>query len=417
MYPVLFKLGPLTVHSFGVMVAAGFLAGTFVAVSETRRRGGDGDAMWNMLVWVFLSGLLGARLLSLAGDLDGLAADPVAALLSGGGFVWYGGLGGGVVAALVLSRRYKLELTTVFEASAPALAIGQAIGRLGCHLAGDGDWGRVTELPWGVAYDNAIVGWPHGAGVVVHPAPIYEALAYAGICAGLLGLARKRPPVGTVFAAYLVTTGIARFLIEFIRVNPELAWGLTQAQWIAGALVLGGSLWLARRAAALPVVLAGVLTVTLLGACDPAAVSTGARVPGFVLPRIEGGLQSLDKLRGRPVLINHWATWCPPCIEELPVLNRIARDYGPRGLVVLGLAADEDVATVRRFLANHEVDFEVLLDASGAVGTEYGLTGYPETFLVDRDGRLVSKVVGPIPAIGDRPGAEFARAVEALLGG
>ena len=155
----------------------------------------------------------------------------------------------------------------------------------------------------------------------------------------------------------------------------------------------------------------------LLGACDPAAVSTGARVPGFVLPRIEGGLQSLDKLRGRPVLINHWATWCPPCIEELPVLNRIARDYGPRGLVVLGLAADEDVATVRRFLANHEVDFEVLLDASGAVGTEYGLTGYPETFLVDRDGRLVRKVVGPIPAIGDRPGAEFARAVEALLGG
>ncbi len=414
MHPVLFSLGPLTVHSFGVMVAAGFLAGSYVAVSEVRRRGGDTEAMWNMLVWVFLSGLLGSRLLSVVADLDRLVADPLTTLVTGSGFVWYGGLGGGVVAALVLSRRYKFRLADVFEACAPGLALGQAIGRLGCHLAGDGDWGRVTELPWAVAYENAVIGWPHGPGVAVHPAPLYEALAYAGVFAGLLVLARKRPPLGTVFAVYLVGSGSARFLVEFIRINPELALGLTQAQWIAGSLTVGAGLWLARRWAA---GMALLLVLLLAAGCDPGAVRQGARVPDFVLPRMNGSVQSLAKLRGRPVLINHWATWCPPCIEEMPVLNRIARDYGPRGLVVLGLAADENVDTVRRFLAEHPVDFEVLLDASGAVGTKYGLTGYPETFLVDRDGRLTMKVIGPIPAIGDRPGAEFARAVEALLGG
>lgn len=418
MHPVLFTIGPFTVHSFGVMVAAGFLVGSLVAVSETRRRGADGEAMWNMLVWVFLSGLLGSRLLSVAGNLGGLATDPVSVLFSGGGFVWYGGLGGGIVAALVLSRRYKLRLTTVFESCAPGLAIGQAIGRLGCHIAGDGDWGRVTELPWGVAYENAIVGWPHGPGILVHPTPIYEALAYAAVFVLLLRLARKDPRVGTVFAAYLVGTGSVRFLVEFVRINPELAFGLTQAQWIGSGLAVGGALWLARRRmAVMPVVLSVGLGLMLLPGCGPGPVEPGHRVPDFVLPRIDGGVQSLAKLRGYPVLVNHWATWCPPCIEELPVLNRITREYGPRGLVVLGLAADEDVATVRRFLEENPVDFEVLLDASGAVGTKYRLTGYPETFLIDREGRLAMKVIGPIPAIGDRPGADFARAVEALLGG
>ena len=92
MYPVLFSLGPFTVYSFGVMMAAGFYFGSMAAVSEFRRRGGDGDKMWNYLVWVFVAGLLGSRLLSLTNDLAALARNPLQALLSGAGFVWYGGL-------------------------------------------------------------------------------------------------------------------------------------------------------------------------------------------------------------------------------------------------------------------------------------------------------------------------------------
>lgn len=249
MYPIIFKLGPVTVYSFGVLMALGFYFGALAAVTEFRRRGGDPDPMWNLLVWIFVAGLVGSRLLSLLNDPMALMRNPVREILSGAGFVWYGGLIGGLGTAYVLARRYGIRFGTLLECTAPGLAIGQAIGRIGCHVAGDGDWGVPTNLPWGVAYTNAIVGWDYPPGVRVHPAPLYEAAAYTLLFLVLWVLRKRNPSEGTLFCIYLVGASVARFLIEFIRVNPKVALGLSQAQWIAMALFAAGVVWLLRNRA------------------------------------------------------------------------------------------------------------------------------------------------------------------------
>jgi peroxiredoxin len=146
-------------------------------------------------------------------------------------------------------------------------------------------------------------------------------------------------------------------------------------------------------------------------------VKTGELAPDFVLPRLDGSVQKLSNYRGKVVLVNLWATWCPPCLEELPLLNRIQEIYGPRGVAVLGLAGDDDPQSVRDFIARNPVSFDVLLDVGGEVGTRYGITGYPETFIVDREGRLRHQLIGPLPADAGRPTTEMSAAIEALLGG
>ncbi len=251
MYPILLKIGPLTVYSFGVMMATGFYVGAWFAASEFRRRGGDPEPMWNLLLWTFLGGLAGARLLLLLGDPAAVLRDPIGELFSGSGFVWYGGLIGGMLVALALFRRYRIALPTLLDCSALGLAIGQAIGRLGCHIAGDGDWGTVTRLPWGVAYERAIVGWPHPPGVRVHPTPLYEAAAYTLVFLALWRIRKKGFREGTLFALYLVGTSSARFAVEFVRLNPKIAWGLTEAQWTALALFTAAVTWLIRHRRAL----------------------------------------------------------------------------------------------------------------------------------------------------------------------
>ena len=244
MLPILFKIGPLTVYSFGVLMALGFYAGALAAVTEFRRRGGDADPMWNLLVWIFIAGLVGSRLLSLLNDPMAVFRDPIGEVLAGSGFVWYGGLIAGLAAAVLLTRYYKIRLSTLVECCAPGLAIGQAIGRLGCHVSGDGDWGTVTDAAWGVAYTNAIVGWDYPPGVRVHPTPLYEAAAYAAVFGVLWTVRKRNPPDGTLFSIYLVGTSLARFAVEFIRINPKIAFGLTQAQLIAIVLFIAGAGWL-----------------------------------------------------------------------------------------------------------------------------------------------------------------------------
>ena len=164
--------------------------------------------------------------------------------------------------------------------------------------------------------------------------------------------------------------------------------------------------------AALLRVIACTIAVSALVSCHGAgSPRSGDLAPDFVLPDLAGNVQKLSNHRGKPVLVNLWATWCPPCIAELPLLDEIVRDYGPRGLVVLGIAGDDEADRVRDFVAKYSPAFKVLLDPGGTVGTQYGITGYPETFLVDRDGRLVAKFIGPVPSDSGR----LAPAITALL--
>lgn len=160
------------------------------------------------------------------------------------------------------------------------------------------------------------------------------------------------------------------------------------------------------------------LAVAFSACTSPSAPpKEGDLAPDFVLQSADGPTRKLSNYRGKVVLVNLWATWCPPCIAEMPILDRLTERYAERGLVVLGVAADDDPERVHDFLGKSPVKFQVLLDPDGVVGTQYGITGYPETFFVDRQGRVRDKIIGPLPHEGREPSAEFIARLEALLGG
>jgi phosphatidylglycerol:prolipoprotein diacylglycerol transferase len=268
MIPVLFKLGPLTVYSYGMMMAFGFLAADFVISSECKRRGLNPDFASSLVVWAAIAGIACSRLYSVIDNFSSYMHDPWSIIFSGSGFVWYGGLIGGLLSSYFVARYFKINFWTAADMAGPALVIGQALGRIGCHLSGDGDWGMPTTLPWGVQYPNAIVGWNGNSvlkldsqnhlvsafypGVHVHPTPIYEAILYMLIFLFLWSRRKETKVPGQLFFLYMMLAGAARFMVEFLRVNPRVFMGLSEAQLIALAMmIIGTSLYLftARRGA------------------------------------------------------------------------------------------------------------------------------------------------------------------------
>lgn len=229
MYPVLFRLGGLEITTFGVMVALGAALGLVLLRREMGRAGLDVGAGTDAALAGVLGGLAGAKLLFVIEHLDeGLAAS----LLSRGGMSWFGGLTGGLVAGLVVIAWKRLPLLAMLAAAAPAVALGQAVGRIGCLLVGD-DYGRPTSLPWGIAF-------PEGLPPTfdrVHPTQIYEALALFAIAALLVRSRRRGVRDAGVVARYLLCAGAVRFAIEFVRVNTRVAFGLTTAQLFSMAAV------------------------------------------------------------------------------------------------------------------------------------------------------------------------------------
>jgi phosphatidylglycerol:prolipoprotein diacylglycerol transferase len=259
-HPIIVAIGPITVYSFGVMLALAFLAAGNVVGRELERKGLDPELASSMVLWAAVGGLAGSRLFSVVEDWRGFVADPLSFIFTGAGFVFYGGLLGGFVTVTLLIWRRGLPWLRVVDCIAPALAIGQAIGRIGCLLAGDGDWGRPSTLPWAMRYPNAIIGWDAWVrenglpiDVRVHPAPIYETLGYTAVFLMLWSLRRTRHPDGFILWWYLLLSGVVRFLVEFVRINPPIAWGLTEAQLISLALIVVASVQIWRNAAAEPV--------------------------------------------------------------------------------------------------------------------------------------------------------------------
>jgi len=247
MYPVLFTLFGIPVDAFWVTVVAGFLASLVVVRSELRRQGHDPGKGYDLILWAYIGGFVGARLFLIVTAYDQFQRDPWALLFSGSGWVWQGGVAGGAVAVLWKARRLRLPLGEVADFSGMALAIGQAIGRVGCQLSGDGDYGVATDLPWGMSYPNGVVPTTEH----VHPTPVYESLACLAI---FLWLWRRRATPhapGARLGEYLVYTGIMRFAVELVRRNPVIAYGLTIAQWVSLLSIAVGLLLALRRAPAM----------------------------------------------------------------------------------------------------------------------------------------------------------------------
>lgn len=247
MYPVILELGPVRIYSFGLMMALGFLVATYLSSKEFERRGYNGEIASSLVLWAAIGGIVGARLWVILDDWSGFVADPFGALFTGAGFTWYGGLIGGFLMVTIGLRRHGIPWLEGADAIAPGCVLGHAVGRIGCQLAGDGDWGAVTEVPWGMAYPRAIVGWDYPPGVVVHPTPIYEAAAYTAIFLFLWRVRRYDFPRGTWFYTFLVLSPLARFVIEFYRINPPVFGTLTEAQLTSLVLMAIGAVQLIRR--------------------------------------------------------------------------------------------------------------------------------------------------------------------------
>lgn len=249
MIPDILHIGPIPIHVFGIMLALAFLASGWAAGREFERRGLDREVGSSAVVWAAVGGILGARLWVIVEEWHSFVADPLGLLLTGGGFVFYGGLLGGALAMAILFRRIGVSFLAGADACAPAVALGQAIGRWGCQLSGDGDWGTETTLPWGMRYPYAVVGWDKPPGVYVHPTPIYESALYFAIFAMLWRLRHRIAPDGTIFCWYLVLSGTARFFVEFVRIEPKVLFGFSQAQVTSVVIVaVGTAILLAQRA-------------------------------------------------------------------------------------------------------------------------------------------------------------------------
>jgi phosphatidylglycerol:prolipoprotein diacylglycerol transferase len=247
MIPDVLHIGPLPIHVFGIVLALAFMAAGSALGREFARRGLDPELASSALVWAAAGGLVGARLWTIVEEFDAFLADPVGLIVTGGGFTFYGGLLGGTIAMTLFFRRHGLTFLAGADATAPTVMLGQAIGRWGCQLSGDGDWGMETTLPWGMRYPYAVVGWDKPPGVFVHPTPIYESLAYFGIFAWLWSRRDRGWPEGAIFGWYLLLSGAARFAIEFVRINPRVALGLSSAQLTSLALMVVGSVILLGR--------------------------------------------------------------------------------------------------------------------------------------------------------------------------
>jgi prolipoprotein diacylglyceryl transferase len=253
-------LGPLSIPTFGLMVATGLLIAAYVLQADFDRRrvvlnpgkkskSGQPqrqDEGFLIIATAGFAGLVGARLYHVLESPSEFFADPWPLLFSRYGFAWFGGFLGGLVALIILARYLKIPLLEFLDICSPAAAVGYAIGRIGCLLSGDGDYGMPTSLPWGMSFPNGVVPTTER----VHPTPLYELFIWLVIAAFLWHMGKKtlqKPKArGEIFCNYLILTGIARFLIEFIRINPRSFFGLSNAQTASVASILAGAVLLWR---------------------------------------------------------------------------------------------------------------------------------------------------------------------------
>ena len=237
MYPILFEPFGFPISTFGVMMAVGFLAATWITATRLRENGEDPDFATTALLYCMLGGILGSKLYYSI-DVSLRTGAPFSSLFfAREGITWYGGLMGGTLAGFIGCKIHGVSARVFANCVRIGAAVGQGFGRVGCFLVGD-DYGRVSDLPWAVAF-------PQGAPPTldpVHPTQLYEML-WLWAFAGLLWTRRKRSPF--LFGEYIALNGLGRFFIEMLRVNPRVALGLTEPQWIAiGLMAAGGLGWL-----------------------------------------------------------------------------------------------------------------------------------------------------------------------------
>jgi phosphatidylglycerol:prolipoprotein diacylglycerol transferase len=252
MHPILFKLGPLTLHTYGVMLATSVLLGTWLASKRARDAGLDGEKVWNLCIYIVLAALLVAKIWLLLADFSFYRQNPreifsLSTLQSGG--VFYGGFLGGLIVAVAGARMWKMPMLKLLDVLAPSLMLGAAIGRIGCFSAGC-CYGSPAHVAWAITFTDPYASRMFGTplGIPLHPAQLYNFAAAALIFVFLLWLTKRKKFDGQTFAAMIALYGATRFATEFYRGDPGRALSFTsalsQAQ-LTGILlvVIGAVMW------------------------------------------------------------------------------------------------------------------------------------------------------------------------------
>jgi phosphatidylglycerol:prolipoprotein diacylglycerol transferase len=257
MCPRLFQIGPFTIYGYGLMLALGFIVGSYLLVSEFKRRKLDPNIANNITLIALVAGVAGSKILYLIENWPSFIRDPIGMTFNPGGLTYYGGFVLAAFSIYLYGKKKGIKFFTITDAIAPGLILGYGIARIGCHLAGDGDYGFPTTLPWGTNYSNGTYPpsvafqdfpeitsqFPRGIvpnNIPCHPTPVYEFIICALMCWFLWSIRKKTTPTGKLFMIYLMLAGIERFMIEFLRPNPRIIFGLSEAQLISLVLIALG---------------------------------------------------------------------------------------------------------------------------------------------------------------------------------
>ena len=243
MYPTIVDFGPVGIHSYGLMLATAFITVAFVIQSELKRRGFVPELASTIVMAAAIGGIVGAKIYSAL--LDGQIT--FQELFSTSGLVWYGGFIGGFLALIIVVLRSPSPFLPTIDIVGSTVLLGYGIGRIGCFLAGDGDYGPPSDLPWAMAFPNGTV----PTDVLVHPTPIYETLLSCTFF-GILWSQRRRfeATPGALFGASLVLLGVERFIAEFWRITPRVLGWMSAAQLFSiAAFIMGIALilWMRTR--------------------------------------------------------------------------------------------------------------------------------------------------------------------------
>ena len=229
MYPFI-HIGHFSIGTFGLCLWLASVCACWALYCNFRRHGVDADAV-GVAAYTTVGGVVGAKLWHVLEDPALLFHQPLLVLFDRAGFAWFGGLLAGIAVLVWSGRQAKVGGLGMLDLAAPAVSVGYGVGRIGCLVSGDGDYGIPTSLPWGMSFPHGLVPTTQR----VHPTPIYELLVALLIAAylwrrGTKSADGRTPPLGQITGEYLVLSGVARFLVEFIRINPRIYWGMTNAQ-------------------------------------------------------------------------------------------------------------------------------------------------------------------------------------------
>jgi phosphatidylglycerol:prolipoprotein diacylglycerol transferase len=248
MYPFI-HIGHFSIGTFGLCLWLASVCACWTLYRNFQRHGVDADAV-GVAAYTTVGGVVGAKLWHVLEDPTLLVHQPLLVLFDRAGFAWFGGLLAGIAVLLWSGRQARIGGMAMLDMAAPAVAVGYGVGRIGCLISGDGDYGIPTSLPWGMSFPNGLVPTTQR----VHPTPIYELLVALLIAAYLWRRGRPRTdgalPIGSLTGEYLVLSGVARYLVEFIRINPRIYWGMSNAQVASLGSIVAGILlmvWARRR--------------------------------------------------------------------------------------------------------------------------------------------------------------------------